>query len=169
MKLQLSVLFSLLGLLGCMEAKLCFEECSDVGALQNVEIHGCYRRSTYPHKQNFRCRGRVGPPCTVVRGQTVYLDLKWTAGGFTNITQDVVWQSGFLDLPWAGMETDICKYTNNGSACSQPGIQGETNHLMFPIYISEYYPAGKYNLKWKIMEHPSLAELTCFLFTIKIV
>ena len=38
---------------------------------QNVEIDGCHRRSSYPHDQNFWCKGLDGPPCTVLRSENL--------------------------------------------------------------------------------------------------
>ncbi|XP_023321795.1 uncharacterized protein LOC111696425 [Eurytemora carolleeae] len=150
-------------------AKLCWEECTDLGVVQNVDIHGCRRRSSYPLQQDFKCNGRTGPPCTTLRGDTVYLDLHWKDEGHQNITQNVVWQSGFFDLPWVGMETEICKYTNGGQGCPGSGENGVSN-VQFPIQILDMYPAGKYNLKWEILDRTSEGSktLACFLITVKI-
>merc|ERR1711915_381092 len=85
-----------MGVLGCVsllllgltcviqsaDARICWEQCNkNSNIVQSVNIEGCRRRSTYPKKQNFRCSGQVGPPCTVKRGDTVHLQVKWNNPG----------------------------------------------------------------------------------------
>merc|ERR1711973_235129 len=51
---QTKMIFSLIGmvLLQSVGAKICWKECaSDTSALQNVNIEGCRRRASYPHRQ----------------------------------------------------------------------------------------------------------------------
>merc|ERR1712107_947573 len=104
---QTKMIFSLIGLilLQSVGAKICWKECaSDTSALQNVNIEGCRRRASYPHRQRFRCEGTEGPPCIVQRGSTVHLDVAWQNPGVTNMTQSTVWVSGgYRDtLGWDG-------------------------------------------------------------------
>merc|ERR1711915_601726 len=75
---QTKMIFSLVGLvlLQSVGAKICWKECaSDTSVLQNVNIEGCRRRASYPHRQRFRCEGTEGPPCIVERGQLCTLML----------------------------------------------------------------------------------------------
>ena len=68
--------------LGSSEAKMCWEECqAGAGQVVTADIQGCRRRSTFPASQDFRCEGRLGPPCTVFRGDTVNLDVNWVNPG----------------------------------------------------------------------------------------
>jgi len=98
------MIFSLIGLilLQSVGAKICWKECaSDTSVLQNVNIEGCRRRASYPHRQRFRCEGTEGPPCIVERGSTVHLDVAWQNPGVTNMTQSTVWVSGWgIEIPW---------------------------------------------------------------------
>ena len=110
------LLFSLCWLGGC-EAKMCWEECTaGAGVVQTADILGCRRRSTYPASQDFRCDGRLGPPCTVFRGDTVNLDVNWVNPGIRDMTQSTHWVS-WVELPWVGMETEACPYLDSGSGC----------------------------------------------------
>merc|ERR1712223_893080 len=172
---QTKMIFSLIGLvlLQSVEAKICWEgRASDTSVLQNVNIEGCRRRASYPHRQRFRCEGTEGPPCIVERGSTVHLDVAWQNPGVTNMTQSTVWVSGWgIEIPWVGMETEGCPYLDLGTGC-RPSAQARQSRFYFPILIQEMYPAGKYDLKWKFYDRDSLGketEVACFLFTIKII
>merc|ERR1712141_57269 len=154
-------------------AKICWKECaSDTSVLQNVNIEGCRRRASYPHRQRFRCEGTEGPPCIVERGSTVHLDVAWQNPGVTNMTQSTVWVSGWgIEIPWVGMETEGCPYLDLGTGC-RPSAQARQSRFYFPILIQEMYPAGRYDLKWKFYDRDSIGtetEVACFLFTIKII
>ena len=124
---------------------------------------GCRRRSTYPLLQDFRCDGDRGPPCTLERGDTVFLDVDWMNPGLANMTQSTVWVS-WIELPWVGMETEACPFLDAGQGCRQNApvneatcLQSKFNHFLmkilfqarqskfkFPIYIQEMYPTGIY-------------------------
>jgi len=144
--------------------------------IQSIDIIGCRRRSTYPGLQNFRCKGMQGPPCTVNRGDTVELNVAWKDNGHQNLTQAVHWQSGWMDLPWVGMETEICKYVNEGSSCPGQGniLRGGMSDYKFPINILNMYPAGSYNLRWQLLDKNLPSEdglgkpVFCFKFAIRI-
>ena len=102
---------------GWCEAKMCWEECrAGAGVVETADILGCRRRSTYPARQDFRCQGRLGPPCTVFRGDTVRLDVNWVNPGIRDMTQSTHWVS-WVELPWVGMETEACPYLDGGAGC----------------------------------------------------
>jgi len=140
--------------------------------IQDADVVGCRRRADYPLRKRFRCEGTVGPPCTVERGDTVYLDVKWNNPGLRNMTQSTVWVTGWgMEIPWVGMETEGCPFLDRGEGCT-PGAQARLSRFYFPILIQELYPAGKYDLKWKFWERDDAGretEVACFLFTIKII
>ena len=139
------------------EAKMCWEECSaGSGVVERADILGCRRRSTYQVSQDFRCQGRLGPPCTVFRGDTVRLDVDWVNPGILDMTQSTHWVS-WVELPWVGMETEACPYLDTGAGCgnntvdisvtssphtSHSYLQTRTSNFNFPIYIEKLYPAG---------------------------
>ena len=127
--------------------------------MQNVEIAGCRRRASYPLLQDFGCEGRTGPPCTVVRGDTVTLTVQWESPGqlanlthqvfqllTTNSTQvnilylQVYWESGLVDLPWPGQDTRGCPYLENG--CSPASPPGPVT-FSFPMTVLGVYPPGQ--------------------------
>jgi len=89
------------------------------------------------------------------------------------MTQSTVWVTGTwgVELPWVGMETEVCPYLDGGSGC-RADSPARTSGLHFPIFIQEIYPTGRYDLKWKFWEREdngSQTELACFLFTINII
>jgi len=158
--------------LAAVQAKICWEECPGNSVIEHIDIEGCHRRSTYPALQDFRCEGRTGPPCTVIRGETVTINVKWRDAGHSNLTQSVYWQSGFFDLPWVGMDTQICKYVNDGTGCPYTPEEPEMSEFEFPIKIMEVYPAGYYKLKWSLIDRTDEGDentAACFLVIIKIV
>ena len=54
----------------------------DQRMIQSFNIDGCRRRRGQPGRgrPRFRCDGNVGPPCTVKRGDKVYLDVDFGSG-----------------------------------------------------------------------------------------
>ena len=61
----------------------------DPKLIRQVDIDGCRRRKsvTIPNKKrglmNFKCDGDLNlPPCTVLRGDTVYYDVEFSPGKF---------------------------------------------------------------------------------------
>jgi len=154
-------------------ATICWKECREGAAvIQTADVLGCHRRSSYPHRQKFRCDGTIGPPCIVERGDTVHLDVSWMNPGVGNMTQSTVWVSGWgIEIPWVGMATEACPFLDLGTGC-RPAAQARQSRFYFPILIQEMYPPGKYDLKWKFWERDEQGlekEVGCFLFTIKII
>ena len=84
------------------------------------------RRSTYPALEDFRCEGNVGPPCTVFREDTVTLDVDWNNPGIKDMSQDAHWVS-WIDIPWVGMETEVCPYLDGGLGCGNSTV-GQYDH-----------------------------------------
>ena len=79
------------------------------------------RRSTYPAVEDFRCEGSVGPPCTVFREDTVTLDVDWNNPGIRDMSQSTHWVS-WIDIPWVGMETEVCPYLDGGLGCGNSTV-----------------------------------------------
>lgn len=54
----------------------------DSKMLRGLNIDGCRRRRGQAGRgrPQFRCDGNIGPPCTVKRGDTVYLDVDFSSG-----------------------------------------------------------------------------------------
>jgi len=168
--------FGIIGLvfIQICSAKICWKECTeDTNIIKSVDFQGCRRRSTYPHKEDFWCEGNKGPPCTLLRGDETMIDISWIDYGHTKLTQAVYWESGFMDIPWVGMDTEACQYVNDGASCPGKGDsqQGGLSKLHFPIEVLMAYPAGTYNLKWKMLdtkEDGSVKEVFCFRFQMRI-
>lgn len=117
----LLVVLSASWLAGC-QGRMCWEECSaGAGVVESADILGCRRRSTFPARQDFRCDGSLGPPCTVFREDTVQLEVKWENPGVRDMTQSTHWVS-WVELPWVGMETEACPYLDGGAGCGNNSV-----------------------------------------------
>jgi len=152
------------------QSKICWKECASDNIIKSVDVIGCKRRSTFPHKQNFRCDGTTGPPCFVARGETVHLDVTWDNPGVSNMTQSAVWVT-WIDMPFVGLDTEGCPYLDGGQGCMINADPRESQ-FYFPIEIQNMFPTGLYDLKWKFwerMDDGQEKEIGCFLFTIKII
>ena len=54
----------------------------DAKLIRSFDVDGCRRRRGQPGRgiPKFRCDGNIGPPCTIKRGDTVYLDVEFAPG-----------------------------------------------------------------------------------------
>ena len=54
----------------------------DAKLIRSFDVDGCRRRRGQPGRgpPRFRCNGQSGPPCTIKRGDTVYLDVEFAPG-----------------------------------------------------------------------------------------
>ena len=59
------------------------------------------------------------------------------------MTQSTVWVTGTwgVELPWVGMETEVCPYLDGGRGC-RADSPARTSGFHFPIFIQEIYPTG---------------------------
>jgi len=87
-----------------------------------------------------------------------------------DLKQEAFWLTNFgFQLPWAGMDTDGCKYLqHNCTATSIP--EDQVQKFSYPIGIKKMYPIGKYNLKWSFnaMRNGTKVEVGCVYYTIRI-
>ncbi|XP_037915122.1 MD-2-related lipid-recognition protein-like [Hermetia illucens] len=67
-----------------------------------------------------------------------------------------------IDIPLVGMETDSCKFT------SCPIVKNEKRTYNFTLPISRKFPAGTYDVKWRITGTKPEQEECCFLTQIKL-
>ncbi|TRY71545.1 hypothetical protein TCAL_01096 [Tigriopus californicus] len=137
-----------------------------------LDIEGCRRReSSRPGWiSRFRCDGSTGPPCIVKRGDTVNITFDFkTEDKYSKAIQDVFWVTGFgMELPWAGMEKDVCKFMD----CNALKGSHQDFTYTYPIAISQFYPSGAFNLKWLIKgekENGEIEQIGCSRLTIRIV
>jgi len=149
---------------------ICWESCQDQNPVESVSILGCHRRSTYPHKENFRCEGAKGPPCTTRKEETITFNLAFSHSGLDpgSLTQ-TAWASlsPFLpDVPWITMEPQGCQYLNTtggGVGCTgEPG----TSHLSLPILVENNFPASFYTVKYYLSHRGK--QILCVRFPLRI-
>ena len=145
--------------------KICWEKCGGEGQIvpQSVDIldHECRRRSSYPELEDFRCEGKVGPPCTLFKEDKVHVVVEWKNPGFTNMRHSIYWDS-LVAIRWPGLDREVCPYLDEGRGCDNTTVafkltsktrinlsitifQARLSTFKFPIYVETFYPAGKIN------------------------
>merc|ERR1712107_369395 len=171
--LLISAIF--LVILVTVQGKICWKSCSDdPGMIQSFNIDGCRRRRGQPGRgqPKFRCDGNKGPPCTVKRGDRVYLDVDFGSDfPMRNMKQEAFWLTSLgFQLPWVGLDKTGCTYMKNNCTAATVG-PNEVQPFSYPIQIMNAYPVGKYNLKWTFTErheNGTQSQIGCTYFTIRI-
>jgi len=156
-----------------VESKICYDYC-DPGiaqSMKSVDIIGCRRRSSYAAgRADFNCRGTEGPPCTVRRGDVVVFNATiHPTFAVRQMTQDVVWQNGFIDLPWPGLDKEGCKFLEGN--CKLNNANRDLN-FAYNINILSAYPPGHFPLKWTFTskdESGNKVTLGCMKINVRIV
>ena len=164
-KFVLPYLYLLCCWLTLAACKICWEKCGGEGQIvpQSVDIldHECRRRSSYPELEDFRCEGKVGPPCTLFKEDKVHVVVEWQNPGFTNMRHSIYWDS-LVAIRWPGLDREVCPYLDEGRGCDNTTVafklttktrinlsiailQARLSTFKFPIYVETFYPAGKIN------------------------
>ena len=145
-------------------SKICWEKCGGEGQIvpQSIDIldHECRRRTSYPELEDFRCEGKVGPPCTLFKEDKVHVVVEWKNPGFTNLRHSIYWDTLLVVLPWPGLDREVCPYLDGGRGCDNTTVavnltgktrinlsiailQARLSTFKFPIHVRTIYPAGK--------------------------
>ncbi|XP_071529393.1 NPC intracellular cholesterol transporter 2-like [Panulirus ornatus] len=96
-----------------------FQDCGSVGSNVEVNVEGC-----------------DVPPCILERGQTIDVNIKFTASRSSQtLTVDAGANIGGIQVPWPGVDTNGCLYT----AC--PFAAGSRVDWTMPVDILREYPA----------------------------
>ena len=123
-KLVFSHLFLIFCCLSLSGAKMCWEDCGGEIIPENVDLLHCRRRTTYPELEEFSCEGKLGPPCTLFKGDEVTVVVKWTNPGYTNLKHSIYWDTAFLPLPWPGLDREVCPYLDGDRGCHNTTVPG---------------------------------------------
>jgi len=171
-------LFSLILIVTVVQAKICWKHCSedDPKLIRSFNIDGCRRRKRVSVSgergfMNFRCDGSNPPPCTIKRGDTVYLDVEFAPDfPLKKMTQGAYWVNSWgFQIPFPGMDTQGCKYLRHN--CMNETVS-ENQNFSYPVKILTAYPPGVYNLKWNFQEEKynngTNIEVGCAFYTIRI-
>uniref|UniRef100_A0A0A9YQB5 MD-2-related lipid-recognition protein n=1 Tax=Lygus hesperus TaxID=30085 RepID=A0A0A9YQB5_LYGHE len=125
-----------------------FDNCGDTEAprcdITNVKIDPCPEAAT-------------DEPCKIKRGNSATLTYNFTprwAPGSGELKTRAYWAS-VLDLPFLGMDTDVCKY----ATC--PIVKDQQNFYNFTLEIEKRYPAQRYNIKFRIWEDEAEPKKEC--------
>ena len=112
------------------------------GRVFSADVDGCRRRpGRNGRAPRFRCEGVRGPPCFLRRGDKAILRLRFeTDLGLSEVTHEAFWVmgTGFM-LPWAGMDTDGCKFTDR--PCGDKGGTRRNVTLTYPMDVLDVYPS----------------------------
>ncbi len=115
------------------------------GRVFSADVSGCRRRGPGPDGRvpRFRCQGTRGPPCFLRGGDTAELSVRFeTELPLSGVVHEAYWVTGAFLLPWAGMDTDACKYLDE--PCDDDGAGRRSSRrnvtLTYPMDVLEEYP-----------------------------
>lgn len=162
-----------------VQSKICFTHCSedDPKLIRKIDIDGCRRRKsvTMPDKKrglmNFKCDdGKSNnPPCTVLRGDTVYYDVEFAQDfPLKNLTTEINWINSWgFQLPLPGLDTVGCKYLQH--KCKKDHVT-ENQIFSLPIKIITGYPPGSYNVRstFTATKNGSEVQVGCVFYVLRI-
>lgn len=163
--------------LGQEEGKVCWKSCQEDTPIQSVHMLGCHRRSSYPDRENFRCKdgGNVGPPCTTRHGEIFYLDFTFNHTGFLEgeLTQSAGARATYgalsyspVELPWATLDPQGCDYLTEEDGHQGCSGQGGTSRLQLPILVEDFYPANTYSVQYYLKVRDQ--QIACVAFPLRI-
>ncbi|XP_043476549.1 MD-2-related lipid-recognition protein-like [Leptopilina heterotoma] len=128
----------------------CTPESQDLCTIQNVQVDPCKEAVN-------------NLPCRLKKGLDAQISFNYTANfNAENASSQAYWDSGILDLPLAGMNTDACKNTK----C--PIVKNENSNYDIKIHINKLFPSKEFKVKWKLWDNAQQNELCCFTINIKI-
>lgn len=78
------------------------------------------------------------------------------------LTAKAFWENGFIDLPFVGLDNNACLTTK----C--PVTKDLEQQYTYELLMSKAYPAGTYDVKWKLYNPDDDNQLCCAIFKIKI-
>ncbi|CAD7088496.1 unnamed protein product [Hermetia illucens] len=103
-----------------------------------------------------------GEPCKIKRGRSAEIEFDFTPDFDSPTLEGRLFWASEIDIPLVGMETDSCKFT------SCPIVKNEKRTYNFTLPISRKFPAGTYDVKWRITGTKPEQEECCFLTQIKL-
>ncbi|KAJ6646729.1 NPC intracellular cholesterol transporter 2 [Pseudolycoriella hygida] len=102
-------------------------------------------------------------PCHIKRGRSASIDFDYTAGfDATNGKGEVFWMSAEGDLPFLGMDSNACSFTQ----CPIKKDERKTYSQTFET--KRKYPARIFDIKWKLSNADNPQEFCCFVMKIKL-
>ncbi|XP_014273720.3 NPC intracellular cholesterol transporter 2 [Halyomorpha halys] len=105
-------------------------------------------------------------PCKIKRGEFASIGFKYTLDfePVEPLKTRAYWATVLADLPFVGMDTDLCKVTE----C--PVVKGVQKSYNYSLAISKSFPAQKFDIKCKIWEENKGPERECcFMFKIRLI
>ncbi|CAH1390429.1 unnamed protein product [Nezara viridula] len=105
-------------------------------------------------------------PCKIKRGEYASIAFKYKIEyePVEPLKTRAYWATVLADLPFVGMDTDLCKHTE----C--PVVKNVDKQFNYTLDISKSFPAQKFDVKWKIWEEKAGPEKECcFMFKMKLV
>ncbi|XP_055594921.1 MD-2-related lipid-recognition protein-like [Uranotaenia lowii] len=100
-------------------------------------------------------------PCTMLKGTNATIAFDYTPEFDAQVaTAKAFWTQTAMDLPFAGMDSEGCKYT------SCPLQSGTKQSYSYDLPIQKKYPTRVYDVKW-ILENEA-EEMCCFIIQISV-
>ncbi|XP_058462159.1 MD-2-related lipid-recognition protein-like [Malaya genurostris] len=99
--------------------------------------------------------------CVMLKGTNATIAFDYTPDfSAQQVTAKVFWTQTAVDLPFAGMDTEGCKYT------SCPIVEAHRQTYSYNLPIQQKYPKRTFDVKWQLMNEDQ--EMCCFIIQIAI-
>ncbi|XP_055535681.1 MD-2-related lipid-recognition protein-like [Wyeomyia smithii] len=100
-------------------------------------------------------------PCAMIKGRNATIAFDYTPEfNATTATAKAFWTQTSMDLPFAGMDNEGCKYT------SCPIVAGQRQSYSYNLSIKKAFPSRAYDVKWQLMNEEQ--KMCCFIIQIAI-
>ncbi|XP_053687983.1 MD-2-related lipid-recognition protein-like [Sabethes cyaneus] len=100
-------------------------------------------------------------PCLMLKGSNATIAFDYTPEfDAQTATAKAFWTQTAMDLPFAGMDNEGCKYT------SCPIVAGQRQSYSYNLPIQKKYPSRTFDVKWQLMNEAE--EMCCFIIQIAI-
>lgn len=136
---------------------------------ENIQVNQCPGNENLCLLEEIRVtpcpQGKNNKPCIFKRGNNASIEFDFIPSfNASHVSVQAYSATFFADLPLAGMDTDGCHFTQ----C--PIKAAESYNLSYNLYLSPYFPAATYTVKWWLWDSldNSLRNTRGCCFTFKI-
>ncbi|XP_058836007.1 MD-2-related lipid-recognition protein-like [Topomyia yanbarensis] len=100
-------------------------------------------------------------PCLLLKGTNATITYDYTPDfSAKKATAKAFWTQTAMDLPFAGMDSEGCKYT------SCPIVEAQRQTYSYNLPIHKKYPSRAFDVKWELINEDQ--EMCCFIIQIAI-
>nr|XP_019536382.1 MD-2-related lipid-recognition protein [Aedes albopictus]XP_019556862.1 MD-2-related lipid-recognition protein-like [Aedes albopictus] len=147
---QIFNILLLIGVIAIARAEvISFEKCSESVkcTVHEVRVHPCPEAA-----QN--------KPCVMLKGTNATIAFDYTPEFDAQVATAKAFWASAVDLPFAGLDQEACKYT------SCPVAAGQRQSYSYDLPIMKSYPTRQYKVKWQLLNEAN--EMCCFLIEMAI-